>query len=129
MVSEETIVTYATNGSVNPEVMKIALESILGTQAKSTADASSSTPSNNASEQRSRPQARGCLPTLPRFSVALKPSESFGAERAGPQAVSAGEAEFPVVDFPADLAAWRDSPGGGGGRPGGGGAPGRGGGR
>lgn len=42
MVTEETIVTYSTNGSVNPEVMKLALESILGTQAGSTKDSSSS---------------------------------------------------------------------------------------
>ncbi len=45
MVKEETIVTYATNGSVNPDVLKAALESILGTQAKSTKDGSSSTSS------------------------------------------------------------------------------------
>ena len=30
MITEETIVTYAPNGSVNPDVLKTALESILG---------------------------------------------------------------------------------------------------
>lgn len=36
MTSEETITTYTMDGSMNPEVLKLALESILGTQAKST---------------------------------------------------------------------------------------------
>ncbi len=44
MISEETILTYPMSGSVNPEVMKLALESILGTQAKSTTDSSTSSP-------------------------------------------------------------------------------------
>ena len=48
MVMEETIVTYSTNGSVNPEVMKLALESILGTKATSTSDASNSSGSTNS---------------------------------------------------------------------------------
>jgi type II secretory pathway component GspD/PulD (secretin) len=42
MVTEETIVTYAPQGNVNPDVLKSALESILGTQTKSTRDSSSS---------------------------------------------------------------------------------------
>lgn len=41
MVTEETIETYPMSGKVNPEVMKLALESILGTQAKSTSEGSS----------------------------------------------------------------------------------------
>jgi type II secretory pathway component GspD/PulD (secretin) len=55
MVTEETIVTYATSGSVNPEVMKLALESILGTEAKSTSDGSSSSSSTGSSTAGSRP--------------------------------------------------------------------------
>lgn len=46
MVTEETIVTYAPTGNVNPDVLKTALESILGTEAKSTSDSSSSTSSS-----------------------------------------------------------------------------------
>jgi hypothetical protein len=42
MVTEETIVTYAPQGNVNPDVLKTALESILGTQTKSTRDSNSS---------------------------------------------------------------------------------------
>jgi len=49
MVTEETIVTYSTNGSVNPEVMKLALESILGTKATSTSDGTSSSNSSSSS--------------------------------------------------------------------------------
>lgn len=52
MVNEETIMTYSTNGSVNPDVMKLALESILGTQASSTSDASKSGSSTSGSTQR-----------------------------------------------------------------------------
>ncbi len=48
MVSEETIETYPMSGSVNPEVMKLALESILGTQAKSTSSGSSSSGSTSS---------------------------------------------------------------------------------
>ena len=54
MVNEETIMTYSTNGSVNPDVMKLALESILGTKASSTSDgASSGSSSASSSTQRS----------------------------------------------------------------------------
>jgi len=53
MVNEETIMTYSTNGSVNPDVMKLALESILGTQASSTSDGAKSGSSTPASSQRS----------------------------------------------------------------------------
>ncbi len=49
MVTEETIVTYAPSGSVNPDVLKSALESILGTQAKSTSDSSSGSSSSSSS--------------------------------------------------------------------------------
>ena len=52
MVNEETIMTYSTNGSVNPDVMKLALESILGTQASSTSDASKSANSSPSNSQR-----------------------------------------------------------------------------
>ena len=47
MVTEETIITYAPSGKVNPDVLKAALESILGTQAKSTSESSSSSSSSN----------------------------------------------------------------------------------
>jgi type II secretory pathway component GspD/PulD (secretin) len=40
--SEEVVVPYVLPGTVNPEVMKLALESILGTQTRSTSDSSSS---------------------------------------------------------------------------------------
>ena len=53
MVNEETIMTYSTNGSVNPDVMKLALESILGTQASSTSDGANSGSSAPSSSQRS----------------------------------------------------------------------------
>ncbi len=53
MVNEETIMTYSTNGSVNPDVMKLALESILGTKASSTSDASKSGSTSSSSSQRS----------------------------------------------------------------------------
>lgn len=61
ITSEETITTYTMDGAMNPEVLKLALESILGTQAKSTkTDASkSATPaatnssSSNSSTQQS----------------------------------------------------------------------------
>ena len=52
MVNEETIMTYSTNGSVNPDVMKLALESILGTQASSTSDGAKSGSSSTSSSQR-----------------------------------------------------------------------------
>ena len=47
MVTEETIITYAPSGKVNPDVLKAALESILGTQAKSTSESPSSSSSSN----------------------------------------------------------------------------------
>lgn len=53
MVNEETIMTYSTNGSVNPDVMKLALESILGTQASTTSDGANSGSSAPSSSQRS----------------------------------------------------------------------------
>ena len=49
MITEETIVTYAPNGNVNPDVIKTALESILGTQAKSTSDSNNSSNSSSGS--------------------------------------------------------------------------------
>ena len=51
MVNEETIMTYSTNGSVNPDVMKLALESILGTQASSTSDGAKSGSSTSSSQR------------------------------------------------------------------------------
>ena len=55
MVTEETIVTYAPSGAVNPDVLKAALESILGTQAKSTSDTASKSPSPSSSSTPSSP--------------------------------------------------------------------------
>lgn len=57
MVTEETIVTYSPSGKVNPDVLKSALESILGTQAKSTSDTSKS--SSSASNSSSTPSTPG----------------------------------------------------------------------
>ncbi|QDT04750.1 Bacterial type II/III secretion system short domain protein [Rubripirellula lacrimiformis] len=50
MTTEETISTYTMNGAVNPDVLKLALESILGTQAKS-----SSTTATSSSSSTTRP--------------------------------------------------------------------------
>lgn len=57
MVNEETIMTYSTNGSVNPDVMKLALESILGTKASSTTDGSK--PASNSSNTSQKTGASG----------------------------------------------------------------------
>ena len=55
MVTEETIVTYAPSGAVNPDVLKAALESILGTQAKSTSDSSTKSSGSTSSSSPSTP--------------------------------------------------------------------------
>ena len=48
--NEDTIVTYTPDGSLNPEVLRAALESILGTETKSTSDSSSSNTSSSRTE-------------------------------------------------------------------------------
>ncbi len=46
MENEEVIVTHELVGSLNPEALRVALESILGTQVKSTRDSTSTSPSS-----------------------------------------------------------------------------------
>jgi hypothetical protein len=62
MVTEETIVTYAPAGNVNPDVLKTALESILGTQAKSTSDSSSQSSGSSNSAGSGGPPSGGDQP-------------------------------------------------------------------
>ncbi len=47
--NEEVVVTVGVDGGLNPEVLRVALESILGTQVKSTSDGSSSGSSSSGS--------------------------------------------------------------------------------
>jgi type II secretory pathway component GspD/PulD (secretin) len=113
MVNEETIATYSTNGSVNPDVMKLALETILGTKASSTSDGSKSGSSSSSSSQR--------------------PGGSTGSSAAEiQQRIEAFRARFGSGGFGSRGGSGFGGRGGGstgGGRPGGGGAPGGGGGR
>jgi hypothetical protein len=112
MVNEETIATYSTNGSVNPDVMKLALETILGTKASSTSDGSKSGSSSSSSSQR--------------------PGGSTGSSAAEiQQRIEAFRARFGSGGFGSRGGSGFGGRGGGstgGGRPGGGGAPGGGGG-
>jgi hypothetical protein len=110
MVTEETIVTYATSGSVNPEVMKLALESILGTEAKSTSDGSSSSSSSTASSGSPGRTGGQAASEIQRRIEAFRALRGGGAPGGGRPGGFGG-------------------PGGGGGRPGGFGGPGGGGGR
>jgi type II secretory pathway component GspD/PulD (secretin) len=109
MVNEETIMTYSTNGSVNPDVMKLALESILGTQASSTSDASKSGSSTSGSTQRTGSTGSSAAEIQQRIEAfrARFGSGGFGSRGGGGGFGSRGGG----------------APGGGG-RPGGGGAPG-----
>ncbi|MDB4770747.1 general secretion pathway protein [bacterium] len=117
MVTEETIMTYSTNGSVNPDVMKLALESILGTQASSTSDGSSSGGSSSSSA--SRPSGA----TSSSASEIQQRIEAFRARFGSGGFGSRGGSGF------GGRTGGGGAPGGGGGRPtGGGGAGGRGGG-
>ncbi len=47
--NEEVVVTIGVDGSLNPEVLRVALESILGTQVNTTGDGASSSNSSNES--------------------------------------------------------------------------------
>ncbi|MGI9472319.1 MAG: secretin N-terminal domain-containing protein, partial [Rubripirellula sp.] len=116
MVTEETIVTYSTSGSVNPEVMKLALESILGTQASSTKDGASSSEAGGAA---GRPSSA----TTQNASDIQQRIEAFRARFGGGGGAPGG------FGGRGGAAGGRGGggPGGGGGRPGGGGGPGGGG--
>ena len=61
MVNEETIMTYSTNGSVNPDVMKLALESILGTKThiESKRSRSSKRPAHGPAQKKATIPVRG----------------------------------------------------------------------
>ena len=113
MVNEETIMTYSTNGSVNPDVMKLALESILGTKASSTTESSKTSSSSSSSSQR--------------------PTGSTGSSAAEiQQRIEAFRARFGGGGFGSRGGSGFGGRGGssmGGGRPGGGAAPGGAGGR
>ncbi|MCH1495536.1 MAG: general secretion pathway protein [Rubripirellula sp.] len=116
MVTEETIVTYAPSGKVNPDVLKAALESILGTQAKSTSDNSSN---NNSSSSNSpstpTPPGAGSSPEDIQRRIEFFRSRfgggGPGGSTGGFRGMGSGRPSF-----------------GGGGAPGGGGRPGGGGG-
>ena len=117
MVTEETIVTYAPSGKVNPDVLKAALESILGTQAKSTSDNSSN---NNSSSSNSpstpTPPGAGSSPEDIQRRIEFFRSRFGGGGPGGSTGGFRG------------MGSGRPSSGGGG-APGGGGRPGGGGGR
>ena len=116
MVNEETIMTYSTNGSVNPDVMKLALESILGTQASSTSDGAKSTSSSTSSSQRTGSTGSSAAEIQQRIEAFRA---RFGSGGFGSRGSSGGGFGSRGGGAP-----------GGGGRPSGGGAPGgRGGGR
>ena len=116
MVNEETIMTYSTNGSVNPDVMKLALESILGTQASSTSDGAKSGSSSTSSSQRSSSTGSSASEIQQRIEAFRA---RFGSGGFGSRGSSGGGFGSRGGGAP-----------GGGGRPSGGGAPGgRGGGR
>ncbi len=118
MTSEETITTYTMDGSMNPDVLKLALESILGTQAKSTkpeanksANASSSGASSGSSATESSAED-----IQRRIEFFRKMREGGGSPFGG----GAGGSPF------GGRGGGGGSPfGGGGGRPGGGGRGGR----
>ena len=119
MVTEETIVTYSTNGSVNPEVMKLALESILGTTASSTSDGGNS--NSSSSSQRSGNSTTQSASEIQQRIEAFRArmgSGGFGSRGGGS---SSG--------FGSRGGGAPGSGGSGGGRPSGGGSPGGGGGR
>ena len=116
MVNEETIMTYSTNGSVNPDVMKLALESILGTQASSTSDGAKSGSSSSSSSQRSSSTGSSASEIQQRIEAFRA---RFGSGGFGSRGGSGGGFGSRGGGAPS-----------GGGRPSGGGAPGgRGGGR
>ncbi|MCP4188989.1 MAG: general secretion pathway protein, partial [Planctomycetaceae bacterium] len=116
MVNEETIMTYSTNGSVNPDVMKLALESILGTQASSTSDGAKSGSSSSSSSQRSGSTGSSASEIQQRIEAFRA---RFGSGGFGSRGGSGGGFGSRGGGAPS-----------GGGRPSGGGAPGgRGGGR
>ena len=125
MVTEETIETYPMSGKVNPEVMKLALESILGTQAKSTSEGSSGssgstsggTPSSGSGQAASDIQRR--IEAFRALRGGGGPGGGFGGRGGGGGLFGGGRGGG-------------GAPGGGGafgGRGGGGGGPGGGGGR
>lgn len=123
MVTEETIVTYAPTGNVNPDVLRNALESILGTSTKSTTDSSSSTSSGGSSPTSSSdaPDAGEIQRRIEAFRSRLGGGGGPGAPGGGFRGFGGGDGGGgggPPGGF-----------GGGGGRPfGGGGFPGGGGG-
>jgi hypothetical protein len=124
MVAEETILTYPMSGSVNPEVMKLALESILGTQAKSTTDSSSS--SSPTAGSGTTPGAGQAASDIQRRIEAFRALRGGGGGPGGGGFGTRGGG--PGGGFGGGFGGGR--PGGGGGAPGGGGGrPGGGGGR
>ncbi|HBV64616.1 MAG TPA: general secretion pathway protein, partial [Rhodopirellula sp.] len=113
MVNEETIMTYSTNGSVNPDVMKLALESILGTKASSTSDASKSgSTTSSSSSQRASSTGSSAAEIQQRIEAfrARFGSGGFGSRGGGGFGSRGGGGGGGAPS--------------GGGRPGGGGAPG-----
>ncbi len=120
MVTEETILTYPMSGSVNPEVMKLALESILGTQAKSTSTSSTSSTSGSPGSSGATPGAGQDAAEIQRRIEAFRALRGGAGGPGGGGFGTRGTGGF-------GTRGGGGAPGGGffgGGRPGGGGAPG-----
>ncbi len=94
MITEETIVTYAPNGNVNPDVIKTALESILGTQAKSTSDSNNS---SNSSSGSSSPASSSDAPSPADIQQRIEAFRSRFGGGGGPGALLAVFADSGVV--------------------------------
>ena len=125
MVTEETIVTYAPAGNVNPDVLKTALESILGTQAKSTSDSSSQSSGSSSSAGSGGPPSSGGQPNAEEIQRRIE----FFRSRFGGGGGAPGGGGFrgfgggsPTGRSP--FGGGRSFGGRGGGAPGGGGRPG-----
>ncbi len=72
MESEETIITHTMDGSVNPEVLRLALESILGTEAGTSATRDSKSASNSTNNQTQSKQAAADIQRRLEFFKAIR---------------------------------------------------------
>ncbi|WP_261344146.1 secretin N-terminal domain-containing protein [Rubripirellula tenax] len=122
MTTEETISTYTMRGAINPDVLKLALESILGTQAKSTSSksdtgSSSSTASSSSPGGDAAAQSAADIQRRVEFFRSIRGGDTGGGSPFGGR--GGGGSPF----------GGGGGGGGGGGRPGGGGGGGGRGGR
>ena len=72
METEETIITHTMDGSVNPEVLRLALQSILGTEAGTTASGTNQTASKSSSSNGQSKQAAADIQRRVEFFKAIR---------------------------------------------------------